>query len=168
MLEIRQADLATDADVVARLWLEYLMWGNDGLEERYGFRLPVGGAVEHDLATAAKFEPPDGRLLLAFSDGAAVGVGCLKRIGPETAEIKRMYVDPLRRREGIGRALLDELLSAARHAGYQSVRLDSPDFMTAAHALYRSRGFADIDAYPESEIPDAHKPHWIFMELRLT
>ena len=65
--------------------------------------------------------------------------GCLKRIGPETAEIKRMYVDPSRRREGIGRALLDELLSAARHAGYQSVRLDSPDFMTAAHALYRSR-----------------------------
>jgi L-amino acid N-acyltransferase YncA len=78
-----------------------------------------------------------------------------------------MYVEPARRGEGIGRALLDELLSAARDAGYERVRLDSPDFMTAAHGLYRSRGFTEIGPYPESEIPDEYKPHWIFMELPL-
>jgi len=37
------------------LWLEYLTWGNDGLESRYGFRLPVREAVEHDLASTARF-----------------------------------------------------------------------------------------------------------------
>jgi hypothetical protein len=51
--------------------------------------------------------------------------------------------------------------------GYKRVRLDSPDFMTAAHSLYRASGFKDIGPYPESEIPDEYKPHWIFMERNL-
>ena len=60
--------------------------------------------------------------------------------------------------------MLDWLIAAAETAGYGSLRLDSPEFMTAAHALYRSRGFVDIGPYPESEIPDRYKSHWVFME----
>ncbi len=164
MAEIREADLPRDLDAVGRLWLEYLTWGNDGLESRYGFRLPVQEAVEHDLATVAKFRPPDGRLLLAFDGDVAVGTACLRRIGPETAEIKRMYVQPSHRRAGVGRAMLDHLIAAARTAGYERVRLDSPDFMTAAHGLYRANGFVDIGPYAESEIPDEYKSRWVFME----
>lgn len=63
--------------------------------------------------------------------------------------------------------MLDRLIATAASAGYASVRLDSPLFMTAAHALYRSRGFTDIAAYAESEIPDQYKPHWVFMERTL-
>jgi GNAT superfamily N-acetyltransferase len=151
--DIRQADVSRHLDDVERLWLEYLTWGNDGLEARYGFRLPVREAVEHDLETISKFAPPAGRLLLGFEDGAAVGIGCMRRIGPATAEIKRMYVEPSHRGAGLGRALLDALLTAAQAAGYQRIKLDSPDFMTAAHALYRSAGFVEIEPYPESEIP---------------
>jgi GNAT superfamily N-acetyltransferase len=149
------------------VWLEYLTWGNDGLESRYGFRLPVREAVEHDLATTAKFQPPDGRLLLAFERDVAVGTACMRRIGPNTAEIKPMYVKPSHRGAGLGRALLDQLITAARRAGYERVRLDSPDFMAAAHGLYRASGFVDIGPYPESEIPDAYKPHWVFIERTL-
>ena len=149
------------------MWLEYLTWGNDGLESRYGFRLPVREAVEHDLATTAKFQPPDGRLLLAFEGDVAVGTACMRRIGPDTAEIKRMYVQPPHRGAGVGRALLDQLIAAARRAGYERVRLDSPDFMTTAHALYRASGFVDIGPYPESEIPDEYRSHWVFMERTL-
>ncbi|MDP9295068.1 MAG: GNAT family N-acetyltransferase [Actinomycetota bacterium] len=168
MPEIREADLPRSVDAVGRLWLEYLTWGNDGLESRYGFRLPVQEAVEHDLATIAKFQPPDGRLLLAFEGDMAVGTACMRRIGSDTAEIKRMYVQPAHRGGGMGRALLDQLIAAARTAGYECVRLDSPDFMTAAHGLYRSNGFVQIEPYPESEIPDEYKPHWVFMERALT
>ncbi len=86
---------------------------------------------------------------------------------PDTAEIKRMYVQPSHRGAGVGRALLDELITAAGRTGYERVRLDSPDFMTAAHGLYRASGFVDIGPYPESEIPDAYKSHWVFMERTL-
>jgi GNAT superfamily N-acetyltransferase len=167
MIEIRQADPSTDLEVVERLWIEYLTWGNDGLEERHGFRLPVRETVDHDLRSIAKFGPPDGRLLLAFHDDMGMGTASMQRIAQGTAEIKRMFVQPAHRRAGAGRRMLDEIISAADSAGYERLRLDSPRFMTAAHGLYRSRGFTEIPPYAESEIPDEYKPHWIFMELRL-
>ncbi|HYU93291.1 MAG TPA: GNAT family N-acetyltransferase [Actinomycetota bacterium] len=168
MADLRDANLPRDLESVGRLWLDYPTWGNDELETRYGFRLPVREAVDNDLATIAKFQPPDGRLLLAFEDDAAIGTACMRRIGPDTAEIKRMYVQPSHRRAGVGRAMLDELIAAARTAGYHRIQLDSPDFMMAAHGLYRSSGFEEIGSYPESEIPDEYKSHWVFMERKLT
>lgn len=56
------------------------------------------------------------------------------------------------------------MIAAARNAGYRSVRLESPSFLTAAHSLYRSSSFVDIDPYPESEIADQYRSHWVFME----
>jgi GNAT superfamily N-acetyltransferase len=167
MAQIREANLPLDLDAVVTLWLEYLNWGNDGLESRYGFRLPVREAVDRDLKSLAKFQPPDGCLLLAVEGDRAIGTACMKRIGPDIAEIKRMYVKPSHRRTGVGRALLDELIAAAHAERYARVRLDSPDFMTAAHGLYRSRGFVHSAPYAESEIPDEYKAHWVFMELVL-
>ena len=102
-----------------------------------------------------------------MEDGEAIGTAALQRIGTSTAEVKRMWVAPACRRSGVGGAMLDRLITTAGAAGYGSMRLDSPRFMTAAHALYRSRGFRDIAAYPESEIPDPFKPHWVFMERNL-
>ena len=167
MAEVRDARVPRDRDDLAQLWLAYLSWGNDELEQRYGFRLPVQEAVDRDLTEIEKFAPPDGRLLLAVHGDEAVGTAAMRRIGPETAEIKRMFVDPSRRRAGAGRAMLHALIASAEQAGYARMRLDSPDFMTAAHGLYRSEGFREIEPYPESEIPDEFKSHWIFMEKRL-
>jgi GNAT superfamily N-acetyltransferase len=164
MNEIRDADLTRDLQVIRSLWLDYLTWGNDEMEARHGFRLPVHATVERDLANIAKFQPPDGCILLAFVENVAVGIACMQRIGSATAEVKRMYVRPSSRRLGLGRGMLERLIEAARAAGYGSIRLDSPDFMTAAHALYRSSGFVDIESYPESEIPDEYKGYWLFME----
>jgi GNAT superfamily N-acetyltransferase len=164
---IREADLPGDLPAVRRLWLEFLRWGNDELEARHGFRLPVEQFVERDVAEVAKFQPPDGRLLLAFDGDAVFGIACLRRIRPETAEIKRMYVEPSHRGAGVGRALLDRLIELATLAGYDRILLDSPDFTTAAHGLYRSAGFEDTEAYAESEIPDEYRPFWVFMQRRL-
>ena len=156
-----------DLAAIRRLWLEYLRWGNDELEARHGFRLPVEEAVERDSREIAKFQPPDGRLLLASDGDVAFGIACLRRIGPATAEIKRMYVEPSHRGAGGGRALLDRLIALATEAGYERILLDSPDFMTAAHGLYRSSGFEETEPYAESEIPDEYRPFWVFMQRRL-
>ena len=167
MNEIREADLTHDLQAIRSLWLEYLTWGNDELEARHGFRLPIQEMLDRDLTNIIKFQPPGGCIVLAFDDNLAVGIACLQRIGPETAEVKRMYVRPASRRGGIGRAMLARLIEESQAAGYRSIRLDSPDFMTAAHALYRSSEFVDIEPYPESEIPDEYKGFWVFMERSL-
>ncbi len=162
--DVRDAEVPADTDAVARLWLDYLSWANDELDTRYGFRLPVGRAIQRDIASIGKFLPPDGRLVLASANDAAVGTAALQRLGGSTAEIKRMWVAPGCRHGGIGGAMLDRLVTAAEGAGYAFLRLDSPIFMTAAHALYRSRGFMDIPPYSESEIPEQYRAHWVFME----
>jgi GNAT superfamily N-acetyltransferase len=167
MFEVRTADIPDDLPDVRRLWLDYLSWGNDEMERRHGFRLPVEEAVERDVATIEKFEPPDGLLLLAWDEEGVFGTGAMKRIGDHTAEIKRMWVDPSRRGNGVGRTILGRLVSGSREAGYSRIRLDSPDFMEAAHDLYRSDGFSSIKPYSESEIPDEYKPQWVFMERKL-
>ena len=125
-------------------------------------------AVEQAIQLIDKFLPPNGRLLLAFFDNKACGIGCLKSINGETGEIKRMYVDPSFRQIGAGRAILQSLLIAAKDTGYTKVRLDSPKFMEAAHSLYRSFGFNDIDPYPEMEIPQEFKDYLLFVELDLS
>lgn len=56
------------------------------------------------------------------------------------------------------------VLAADGRARPPTVRLDSPTFMTAAHALYRSHGFVDIEPYTESEIPEEFRPYLLFME----
>jgi GNAT superfamily N-acetyltransferase len=164
---VRDADLPRDLDAVVSLWREYLAWGNDELESRYGFRFAVDETLAADLAAIDKYLPPDGRLLLAFEGPLAMGIVCLRRIGPGDAEIKRMYVQPSRRGGGIGRALLERVIQAAEAGGYERIRLDTPEFTTAAHRLYRAHGFVEVKPYPESEIPDERKRHWLFMERLL-
>jgi GNAT superfamily N-acetyltransferase len=165
---VRDAELPQDVEAIERLWFEYLTWGNEEMQARHGVHPhSPRETVAQDIASIAKFQPPEGRLVLAFREGRACGIGCLRRIGADTAEIKRMYVDPAVRRTGAGRAILEYLLTAATSAGYLRARLDSPRFMTAAHALYRSAGFVDIEPYAESEIPDSFKPFLLFMERDL-
>lgn len=168
-VQVRDVILPNDLNDVRKLWLEYLVWGNDKMQSLYGVH-PHNPkeAVEQDIKLIDKFRPPNGQLMLAIYEGKVCGVGSLKSINPEIGEVKRMYVDPTFRRLGAGRAILETLLFEAKKAGYRKVRLDSPKFMEAAHSLYRSFGFRDIAAYPEMEIPEEFKDYLLFMELDLS
>ena len=168
-VEIRDAKLPQDIDIVRQLWIDYLTWGNDKMQMLYGVH-PHNPkeAVDQDIIKIDKFLPPHGRLLLAFINENACGIGCLKSINDEIGEIKRMYVDPSFRQIGAGRAILQSLLNAAKESGYKRVRLDSPKFMEAAHSLYRSFGFKDIPVYEEVEIPEEFRQYLLFMELDLS
>jgi len=166
VVEIREFKLAEDIDSIRQLWIEYLTWGNDNMQLLYGVHPHhPEEQVEQDIKMIDKFLPPDGRLMLAFLDNNACGIGCLKSINEEIGEVKRMYVNPSFRRVGAGRALLHSLIDEAKKTGYKKIRLDSPKFMEAAHALYRSFGFKDIPAYPEVEIPEEFRQYLLFMEL---
>ena len=168
-VKIRQVSIPDDIEAVKKLWFDYLTWGNDKMQELYGVH-PHNPeeAVEQDIQQISKFQPPHGQLILAIYEGKICGLGSLKSINSEIGEIKRMFVSPTLRRVGAGRAILEGLLVEAKKAGYKKVRLDSPKFMEAAHSLYRSFGFRDIEAYPEMEIPAEFKDYLLFMELDLT
>ena len=166
VIEIRNAKIPGDIDFIKQLWTDYLTWGNDKMQMLYGVHPHnPAEAVREDIEKIDKFLPPNGGLILAFFDGKACGIGCLKSINEEIGEIKRMYVNPSFRKIGAGRAILQALLNAAKEGGYKKVRLDSPKFMEAAHSLYRSIGFKEIPVYVGVEIPEEFRQYLLFMEI---
>jgi GNAT superfamily N-acetyltransferase len=167
MVKVIIANKPEHSPHIRELFWEYLQWANAKVNENFSVNFDIAVMLEADMKDLDKFMPPKGRLLLAYSDDAPSGIACLKQLTPDVGEIKRMYVRPTRRGTGIGRALVQRLLSEANAIGYERVRLDSARFMIEAHQLYRSMGFREIEAYAGSEIPEAFHQHWIFMELKL-
>jgi GNAT superfamily N-acetyltransferase len=98
-------------------------------------------------ASPADFAPPDGVCLVGRLGEEPVCVGAVKRLGPDLAEIKRMYVAPAGRSQGVARALLGALEDAARERGYARVRLDTGPRQPHARTLYLSAGYREIPDY---------------------
>jgi GNAT superfamily N-acetyltransferase len=126
---------------------EYLEWLNKRVKRDYGIEFDVNAMVESDLADSDKFRPPDGRFYIVQYDNAVAGVGCLKKLAQGVGEIQRMYVLPAFRGKGIGCAIVNRLVDDARMIGYCQLKLESLEFLKAAHSLYRSVGFREIDPY---------------------
>jgi GNAT superfamily N-acetyltransferase len=167
MIQIIIANKEQYAQPIRELFWEYLQWGNVKLNEEFGFQFDIAAMLEEDMNTLGKFMPPQGRLLLGYVDDQPMGIACLKVLTKTIGEVKRMYVRPQARNQGLGRALLNQLTEEARQIGYKRIRLDSARFMTKAHKLYRSAGFREIEAYEGSEIPKEFQKNWIFMEMEL-
>ena len=71
-------------------------------------------------------------------------------------EMKRLYVRPPFRGQGLGRDLVLTLIAQARLSLYAKMRLDTiAASMTEAVRLYRSLGFRDIAPYCRNPIPGA-------------
>lgn len=92
---------------------------------------------------------PDVTFLTARTDGDLLGVGALKQLDGERAEIKSMHTAAIARGRGVGRGLVDHLIAIARDRGLVWLGLETgtqPEF-EAARALYRSFGFATCDPF---------------------
>jgi len=129
-----------DADAARLLMAEYM----DEIERRLGE--PFDHARYPDPAPA-ELEPPHGILLVAFDGDDPVACGAVRVIDPGVAEIKRMYVAPRARGQGLGRTLLGKLERCAVELGCRTVRLDTMAAMAEAGALYRSAGYEPIADY---------------------
>ena len=153
-LDVREARAQEDLDAVRDLILAHVQ-----------ARATTPG-VEHMRADAlslpGRFGPPRGGLWIARVGEAAAGCVALRPLDDTTAEVKRMYVDPEWRGQGVGRALLVTLIAAARARGFRVLRLGTLDDMTTAQALYRSLGFTPIERYRPDELIDTR-----FYELGL-
>ncbi len=123
----------------------------------YAASLPIDLAYQDFSAELAglpgKYAPPAGELFLA-RDGSGVPIGCaaFRPLQEGIAEMKRLYVAPEGRGQGLGRLLADLVLEQASQAGYREIRLDSLPSMLEALALYRSCGFEEIGAYYDTPI----------------
>lgn len=90
----------------------------------------------------------EGGVLLALEeDGMLLACGALKRLGPDTAEVKRMYTVPELRGRGLGRQILNGLIERGRALGLRRLVLETGELQAEAIRLYESAGFRRIPNY---------------------
>ncbi|NQV99478.1 MAG: GNAT family N-acetyltransferase [Rhodospirillales bacterium] len=70
-----------------------------------------------------------------------VGMMGLERHGDDDLELRRMYVDPDRRRQGIAAQMLDFAEAQSRREGATRLFLSTSELQQAALAFYRARGY---------------------------
>jgi GNAT superfamily N-acetyltransferase len=103
---------------------------------------------EPDLAEVQRAYRDPNAAFLALLDGAPVGCVALTRWDPSTVVMKRLFVDPARRRIGAARALVASALDFCREHKYGRVVLDTErERLPAAYELYRSLGFTLCEPY---------------------
>ena len=174
-LRLTPVESPEQREAARSLVTEYLSWVAGVARSNYGLSFDIDSMVRSDIEDPSKFYPPSGRFYLVVYEDRYVGVGCLKRLASDLGEVQRMYVQSHVRGAGAGRLLVQRLLQDARQLGYTKVRLESLKALTAAHNLYRSVGFVDIDPYSENsmrdyqapETHDAYRQSAVFMELTL-
>lgn len=96
---------------------------------------------------------------------AVLGMGAVKKIDDEHAELKSMHIVAEARGRGLARVLLDHLMAQARAAGYMRLSLETgvEDVFAPARALYGAAGFVQCPPF-EGYHDD---PNSFFMTLSL-
>jgi GNAT superfamily N-acetyltransferase len=153
-LSVRRATGAADWRAAAELLHEYAGWIRtattfDPFVEQPSFAVELGDLARH-------YSTRDVALFIAHLGGQPVGTVAIACHPDRSAELKRMYVRPIARRQGVADALLSDAITlAARrkctHVWLETVR--GP--MDAAIAVYHRNGFRIVeDADPTIDVRD--------------
>lgn len=151
-IEVSEVDAAEPpaSELLAAMTVEL-----DRLYER------VEGSLHSLPATPEQMSPPDGSFLLLSRAGQPLACGGVKRLAEGLGEIKRMYVVPGHRNEGLGRRLLVELERRCVELGYARVRLDTGPDQPSAKRLYEAAGYVPIPDYNGNP----YAAHWFEKRL---
>ena len=139
MGQLVEATAAAEVDRVRELFAEYARM----VDEPCCF-----ADFERELASL----PGEYRLFIA---DPAAGCVAVRVLDSDTAEMKRLYVRAAHRGRGLGRALAEAAIGAAREAGCRRIVLDTLPKMRAAQELYRALGFRPIPPYLANPTPGA-------------
>lgn len=108
------------------------------------------------------YAPPAGGIILCKSGNDFIGCVAIRKIDKDTAELKRMYVQPEHQHKGIGKMLLERSVILAKEFNYNCIRLDTLNNMLPAINLYKKNGFYEIPFYYNNPINTA-----IYFERKL-
>ena len=129
---------------------------------------PVYSAEEMAADTMSHIDdllPPHGRIMLATDDdGTLVGCGVIRRIRPDAAELKRMYVRPEAQGAGLGRRIFEMRITEARRMGCRILYADTVKGNTAMLSMYEKFGFSYIPRYPENANGAELEPFLVYLE----
>jgi putative acetyltransferase len=106
---------------------------------------------------------PDVRFFVARRGGTPLACGALRIDRAGYGEVKRMYVAPAARGQGLGRAILARIEEQAAREGLGLMRLETGIRQAEAIALYRASGYVNCGPFGEYKLDPLSR----FMEKRL-
>jgi len=155
VLTFAQAESPAQIAKARELFLEYA--------HSLGFSLCFQNFDQELASLPGDYAPPEGRLLLAEYEAQLAGCVALHELESGICEMKRLYLRPLFRGKGLGRALAERIIAEARQIGYRRMRLDTVEpVMRDAVAMYLKLGFKEVAPYRLNPIAGA-----MYMELEL-
>src|SRR5512137_2108978 len=114
-IRISRAQSPDEIDEVRRLFREYERF----LDVDLCFQ-----SFEEELAgLPGQYGPPDGVLLMAMDGRQPAGCVALRKVENGICEMKRLYLRPQYRGQGVGRLLAERIISEAIALGYTVMRL---------------------------------------------
>jgi carbonic anhydrase len=143
---LRRASAPHDLRRARRLFEQYAAW--------LGVDLGFQGFAEELATLPGRYAPPGGRLLIALRRRRAVGCIAVRPHADRVCELKRLYVLPEARGNGVGELLARAALRFASARGYRRAVLDTLATMAPALALYRRIGFTECPPYYANPHPD--------------
>ena len=100
---------------------------------------------------------------VARIDAEPAACGGLKIFGTDYGEVKRMYVHPVYRGRGLGKAVLNHLADYAQQQQVNVLRLETGIYQVEAIGLYESWGFQRRPPFGEYSVD----PLSVYFEKRL-
>jgi putative acetyltransferase len=160
LLQLRPLELA---DVPALLQIIADSRGEYGIGDK---GVPLLEPADHALY--ATYQRQRTLYFVALLGGEVVGgagVAPLAGADPLTCELQRMYLRSNARGRGIGDALLERCLAAAKQFLYVRCYLETVTQMQAALEFYGRHGFRDLQA-PIGRTGHEHNDRWMMRPLR--
>lgn len=117
-----------------------------------GVDLSYQGFAEEMASLPGAYSAPKGCLYFAEYAGQPAGCVGIRPLADGICEMKRLYVDPFARGQGVGRKLVLAAIRHAREMGYKRMMLDTLPMMRIAVKLYRELGFSEAPAYYPSPL----------------
>lgn len=138
-LRILGADDHVELEQVRQFFRNYAAW--------LGVDLDYQNFGDEMASLPGAYAAPAGRLFFAEFEGRPAGCVGIRPSSDGVCEMKRLYVEPDMRGNGIGRQLALAAIKAAKALGYRKVMMDTLPAMRIAVKLYRELGFKEAPAY---------------------
>jgi ribosomal protein S18 acetylase RimI-like enzyme len=167
-IEIRGAVSEADYAAFGDLITQYVDWCRTRYQDDVWFINEVFGHQSLDTEInhlQRAYGAPQGAAFLAIRHDQVCGAGAYRKLPDGSCEMKRLFVPDQFQGMGIGRALCERIISAARADGFDYLRLDTARRLTEAIGLYKRYGFRERPPY--CTYPARLMPYLIFMELDL-
>ena len=100
---------------------------------------------------------------VTYYEGQLAGCGGIKMFGAEYGEVKRMFVRPVFRGKGLGKAMLNHLAEYARGKDVELLRLETGIYEVEAIGLYEGFGFQRRTPFGEY----VEDPNSVYLEKKI-